>query len=308
MAHLVAEASAAGRPVALGADMPDLQINPRFLETLPRSAGARISQQIAQQFGPRSVLDIQRILQASDFLQGALGVGGIDGLPQPLLGGITLAEARDTYKQLSEARLSRKNLFYIQVTDLDPPDLGISARNASAPQGNTLAESLAIARSAVTGGLGGLIAGALGGSSPAAKPNAPDVAHLFNLFATNVSYAGATMTGERVHFGAVSIDRLVGTEQIDLQITTMDDEVGTLKRWFDAKFAQAAHSDGTFGLPGEYCVEIAVYHAVPKADNRAYKFYALMRPQSIQHDLTRGEQAMQEIQMTFQQFDTFYTP
>jgi hypothetical protein len=293
--------------------MADLKINPRFLETLQRSAGAQIAQKVAQQFSPKTILDIQRVLQASDFLSGALGIGGIENLPQPLLGGVTLSKARDIYKQLSEARIARKNLFFIHVVDDNPPDLGISPRAAASPGGDTLAGRLDAARnavsSAVSGGLGGIIAGALGSAaSPSTNGDDPSTSFLFNMFATNVSYGGNTMTGERTHFGAVSADRITGTEPVDLQITTMDDEVGTLKRWFDGKFKQAAHDDGTFGLPGEYCVEFHIYQAVPERDERAYKFYGVMRPQSIQHDLSRGDQAMQEIQMTFQQFDTFYTP
>lgn len=261
------------------------------------------AQKIAQQFSTKGILDIQRILQTGDFLQGALGLGGIDDLPQPLLGGITLAKAREMYSQLSNARMARKNLFYIEITDANPPMLGLLPRIPS-PGVNPFNVALNTVRSAA-GGLGGMIASALGAGSASA---APDVTNLFNLFATSVTYAPNTMTGERVHFGAVSMDKLTGTEPVELQLTTMDDEVGTLKRWFDSKFDQAAHSDGTFGLPKQYCVDIAIYHAVPNLREEAYTFKARMRPQNIQHELSRSDQAMQEIQMTFQQFDSFGKP
>jgi hypothetical protein len=266
---------------------------------LQRAAGVMAAEKIAQQFGGGGILDAQRILQASDFLQGALGIGGVGGLPQPLLGGISLSEARDTYSQLSNARIARKNLFFIQITDVNmPKGLGIFPR-VPAALGGVLNDVLSTVRGAA-GGLGGMVTDALGVK--------PDVTSLINLFATSVSYAPNTMTGERVHFGAVSMDKLTGTEPVELQVTTMDDEVGTIKRWFDAKFAQAAHSDGTFGLPSEYCVDIAIWHAVPKPYAGAYQFKARMRPQNIQHELSRSDQAMQEIQMTFSQFDTFFSP
>lgn len=274
-----------------------------FTETLQRTAGAKISQKVGQLFSPKAILAVQRILQAGDFLQGALGLDGIDELPQPLLGGVTLAKAREIYSQLYEARLARKNLFFIQVQDINPPDLKlVPPRTATTAPKSLLGQALSLAREATGGGLGGMISSALGAGKKAAAPN---VDNLFNLFATSVSYTPNTMTGERVHFGAASMDKLTGTEPVELQITTMDDEVGTLKRWFDGKFAQAAHSDGTFGLPYEYCVNITIYHAVPQADERAYQFNATFRPQNIQHELARAEQAMQEIQMTFSQFDTF---
>lgn len=285
--------------------MADFKISPKFAETLQKSAGAMVAQKVGQLFSPKTILGIQRILQAGDFLQGALGLGdAIDELPQPLLGGVTLSKAREIYSQLNEARLARKNLFFIQVQDINPPALKLAPPRPATPvpQGSTLSQALSLAREVTGGGLGNMISSALGAGKKSAVPN---VDNLFNLFATSVSYAPNTMTGERVHFGSASMDKLTGTEPVELQITTMDDEVGTLKHWFDGKFAQAAHTDGTFGLPFEYCVNIAIYHAVPQADERAYQFHATMRPQNIQHELARGEQGMQEIQMTFQQFDTF---
>jgi hypothetical protein len=70
------------------------------------------------------------------------------------------------------------------------------------------------------------------------------------------------------------MDKLTGIEPTELSITTMDDSRGSLKRWFDAKVEQAAHSDGTFGLPSEYWVDIECYHATPEAREDAYKLSA----------------------------------
>lgn len=293
--------------------MADFNINPKFIDTLQRSAGAIVAQKVAQQFSPKTVRDIQRILQFSDFLQGALGLGqDVESLPQPLLGGITLSKAREIYSQLNDVRLARKNLFYIEVEDPNPPALNLVPRSAvPSPVGSPLGTALSTFRAATSGGLGGLITSAIKGAFPAggsAASSDPNVSHLFNLFSTNVSYTPDTMTGERIHFGAASMDKLMGTEPTELQITTMDDEVGTLKRWFAGKFAQAAHTDGTFGLPNEYCVTFTVYHAVPQADPGAYKSMIRMRPQSIQHEMSRSDQAMSEVQMTFTQFDTFAAP
>ena len=291
--------------------MADFKINPKFAETLQKSAGAMVAAKVGQLMQPKTVLAIQRILQAGDFLEGALGLGqDIDQLPQPLLGGVTLAYAREIYSQLSSARLARKNLFFIEVHDITPPDLEMVPRTAVAtPPGSPLGTALKTFRDVTSGGLGGMISSALGaGKASGLSGNTPNVNHLFNLFATSVSYAPNTMTGERVHFGAASMDKLVGTEPVELQITTMDDEAGTLKRWFDAKFGQAAHTDGTFGLPNEYCVNITIYHAVPQADPAAYKLHVRMRPQSVQHELSRSDQAMQEVSMTFMQHDTFLKP
>jgi hypothetical protein len=290
-----------------------ININPRFAETLQKTAGARIAREVNQRLSPTAIKRIQQITQLSDFVGGVLG-SDFDAQPQPLLGGYSMQDARSIYAQLNDANLARKNLFFIEVTDGNAPPLAYVSRPPNAtPAGSRVGEVVDTARRAINGGIGGLInrgvaagfglAGAASGSSAT-----PVGSTLFNLFATSVSYAPSTMMGEKVPFGSATSDRLIGTEATELSLTTMDDEVGTLKRWFDGKFGQAAHTDGTFGVPGDYLVDIAIYHAVAKRDDRAYRFHAKMRPQAIQHELSRSEQAMQELTMTFSQFDSFMTP
>lgn len=285
------------------------EINPRFIETLQRTAGARIAQEVAQRLSPTSVQRIQQILRISDFAEGVFGNSGAQ--PQPLLGGVSMDFARDLHDQLQNARLARKNLFFIQVTDPNPPDLKYVSRPAGASsEASRIGEVIDTGRRILSGGLGGVISDglrSLGGTAGRGAGGGSSAAQMFNLFATSVSYSPVTMVGEKVPFGSATLDRLNGTEATELQITTMDDEVGTLKRWFEGKSAQAAHPDGTFGVPMEYLVNIAIYHAVVRPDDRAFKFHAKMRTQSIQMELSRSEQAMQEISMTFSQFDSFVT-
>jgi hypothetical protein len=295
--------------------MAEFSINPRFIETAQITAGARIAREIAQRLSPTAVKRIQQIMQAADFLDGALGLSGnYEDKNQPLLGGISLTEAKATFAQLNDAQIARKNLFFIEVTDPNPPDLGYVDRPAGAAPGSSgIGDIIDTGRRLVGGGLGAAISGGIGaltgrGSTASSAPRDVSIRHMFNLLATSVSYAPNTMVGEKIPFGSATSDRLNGTEATELSVTTMDDEVGTLKRWFEGKCAQAAHSDGTFGVPGEYLVNIAIYHAVIKPDDRAFKFHAKMRPQTMSHELSRSEQAMQEIQFTFSQFDSFVTP
>lgn len=300
--------------------MAQFNINPRFAETLQKTAGARIAREVNQRLSPTAIKRIQQISQLGDFIDGVLG-SDFDAQPQPLLGGYSMQEARSIYAQLNDAKLARKNLFFIEVTDGNPPDLGyVSSPPNATPASSRVGEVVDTARKAVdtarkviNGGIGGLInqgvatAFGLAGMSSGASAM-PQGCKMFNLFATSVSYAPSTMVGEKVQFGSAISDRLTGTEAVELQLTTMDDEVGTLKRWFEGKFDQAAHTDGTFGVPGDYLVDIAIYHAVAKKDDRAYRFHAKMRPQNIQHELSRSEQAMQELTITFSQFDSFMKP
>lgn len=292
--------------------MAQLNLNPKFIETLQRTAGARIAREVTQSLSGTTIQRIQQILQATDFVDGALGLSGeFSTQAQPLLGGVTMEYAKNVYAQLGAARLARKNLFVIQIDDITRPDLGYVQRPPDTTRSSSsIGEIINTGRRVLGGGLGGPISdgiGALAGRGQAAGPDSglPTGSGMFNLFATTVSYSPETMLGEKIPFGSANMDKLTGTESTELQITTMDDEAGTLKRWFEGKCGQAARKDGTFGLPSEYLVNIAIYHAVVKPDDRAFKFHAKMRPASIQYDLSRSEQALQEIQMSFSQFDSF---
>jgi hypothetical protein len=134
---------------------------------------------------------------------------------------------------------------------------------------------------------------------------------VLQLLAVDVSYNPATLTGDRIAIGGAVLDRLTGSEAVELRITTMDDEIGTLKSWFDAKCAQAVAQDGTFGLPRDYCVLIEVVHGLPDPEivaasgSEPYSAHVWMRPVTVEHELSRREQALAELSMTFTQFDSF---
>lgn len=244
--------------------MADFQLNPRAVETLKVTAAARIARTVAQKMSPTTIRRVQQLLQLNDFTQGLLGADDITHTEQPLLGGMTLAQAREVYEQMRDAQLARKNLFFIRVIDYNPP--------------------------------------------PVAYATGSYFTSLFNLFAVDVSYAPSTLQGEKVQLGSATMDRLTGAEATEMTITTMDDSRGSLKRWFEAKAEQAAHRDGTFGLPSEYWLDIECYHATPQAREDAYKVNMRMRAQSIQHELSRRDQAMGEIVMAFTQSDSFIRP
>lgn len=227
-------------------------------------AGARAAITAAQNALPQVVRDVQRLLDFSDSVarpvQGGQAVD-IQNVPMALLGGATLARARQVHETIRDARLARKNLWFIRVTDPNPPVEGVSA--------------------------GGVI----------------------DLLSLEVSYSPLTMAAEKINIGAAVFDRMNGSEPVELSLTVMDDEAGTVKQWFRGKCLQAAHPEGTFGLPAEYCVNIQIVHAIsdPYLDTQSppYKDFMTMRPQAIQLDLSRREAAMQELVLSFSEFDTF---
>lgn len=128
----------------------------------------------------------------------------------------------------------------------------------------------------------------------------------FNLFATEVEYAPSTLTGEKRRVGAAVVDAVTGGEAVELRIVTMDDASGTLKQWFAQQCALVEHPDGTVGVPADYQVGIRILHGVVSATQRvAYEDKGLFRPASIEYALSRREDGMQELQMSFTQLDTF---
>lgn len=127
-----------------------------------------------------------------------------------------------------------------------------------------------------------------------------------NLFATEVSYTAHSITGEAVRVGSAFIDKLEGTERVEMRITTYDDSVGSIKRWFEDLRLQLAHRDGTFGLPIDYLVRFKVTHAsILEGASNAYVNEYVMRPSTIETELSRRDDGLEEIAMVFVQFDPF---
>lgn len=131
-------------------------------------------------------------------------------------------------------------------------------------------------------------------------------AERFNLFATEVEYAPFNIAGDKRRVGAAVVDAVTGGEAVELRITTMDDAFGSLKRWYAAHSALVEHPDGTVGVPGDYQIGIRVIHGVVSGKQRiAYEDKGLFRPVGIEYSLSRREDALQELAMTFTQLDTF---
>lgn len=147
-----------------------------------------------------------------------------------------------------------------------------------------------------------------------AGQSATTATDVLRLLATDVSYNGRSIASEKLPIGAALMDRPTGIEPVEVSITTMDDEVGSLKRWFHGKLEQIAHTDGTFGVPSEYQVDIEIVHGIASPDidqkfvARAYTAVYTVRAATIQHELTRRDQGPEEIQMTFSQTDSWTRP
>lgn len=132
----------------------------------------------------------------------------------------------------------------------------------------------------------------------------------FNVFATSVEYSPFTVTGEYQRIGGVLIDTITGNEAVELSMVTLDDAAGSIKRWFAQMSARIAAGDGTIGVPASYAIRIDVTHAFADSSDippEAYRDSGLFRCANLSTSLTRGENNLAELQLTFTQVDTFWS-
>lgn len=132
-----------------------------------------------------------------------------------------------------------------------------------------------------------------------------DVSRTLNLYALEVEHGMGEVSGSPARAGAVTVDLLERREAGTLRITTLDDPAGTLKYWFEAHIAAIAMPNGTFGVPARYAIEIQVEHAVMEASFKAYCKRGLYRAQSCETGLSRREDGLVELTMTFTSLDPF---
>lgn len=132
-----------------------------------------------------------------------------------------------------------------------------------------------------------------------------DVSQLVNLYALDVEHGLGEVSGSKGRVGAAAVDLLGQLESGTLRITTLDDKVGTLKRWFDAHIAATANKNGTFGVPARYAIQIQIQHAFAGPSFGGYLKRGLYRAQSCETGLSRREDALSELSMTFTQLDHF---
>jgi hypothetical protein len=184
-----------------------------------------------------------------------------NGLPNPLLGGITPFEAAQIVTEIASTNYAKKNLYFIEITDY---------------------------------------------ASPADNQNASG---LFNMFCTGVQLTPPHIVGEAHGIGAGSMDSVTGMERGEVRLTTYDDAYGQIKRWFNKRKSLVVHPDGTFGLPAEYLLKLRLLHAAVNDQVMAmfggYEETYIIRPVSMETDLSRSEDGLQEIQLSFVQFDTY---
>lgn len=287
-------------------------------QTLKTTAAGRIAQEIAQSATPHLVRDVQRVLNIGSQIGQAVGlntgIGVIDRLfgamqrdsATPLLGGLSMRQAQAIYERASAMRLARKNLFFVRITDPNSP-LGVMQPSSDGGAGGLSVSRIGPSIASIAAGVTNSIAAIAGGALSGAAPIADMALSSFDILCLDVNYTDA-LTGDSVQIGSGFMDSPTGRSPTAMQLTTMDDEAGTIKKWFRAKMKQVAADDGTFGLPSDYLITIEVVHAVPLGggdEKLAYSGKLRMRAGQMQHDLSRRDQGLAEVQLTFEEADSF---
>jgi hypothetical protein len=188
--------------------------------------------------------------------------------PTPLFGGITPSEAKQIYAAVAALQIAKKNLFLVEIKSVNPRNTFFTTGPAALyAQGN----------------------------------------RALNLFVTDLEYAPATISGDKHRIGSASVDSVGGFEPIELRMTAIDDVIGTVKSWMQYQCSLVTNADGTVGVPNDYLVEIRVLHSFITNDSNpgGYEDTLIMRPVSISSSLSRREDTVQELQLSFTQFDTF---
>jgi hypothetical protein len=134
-----------------------------------------------------------------------------------------------------------------------------------------------------------------------------DISSRFNLFAVDLEFAPYAISGEKKKIGAAHVDLVNSSDPVELRVTTFDDESGFLKTWFAAHAQKTASNDGTVGLPAEYAISIKIVHGYvsQRTNIGGYADVGLYRVANIDNSLSRRDDNLQELQMTFVQLDTF---
>lgn len=128
----------------------------------------------------------------------------------------------------------------------------------------------------------------------------------FNLYVTGVLYAPQSLGGDAYNVGAAVLNSVKNTAAVELKITTLDDQHGTIKKWFKSQCALSAHSDGTVGVPYNYVCRIKVLYGVSrKLVIAPYEDIGWFKPTKLEAKLSRASDGMEELTLSFLQTESF---
>lgn len=140
------------------------------------------------------------------------------------------------------------------------------------------------------------------------KPQENSDFNYVNFFATSVQYSALDGTGNAQKANSGFFDVPENQMPTEFQITTLDDVEGSIKRWFQERFDRCYRPDGTHGIPIEYLMLVEVQHCVVSGGSggdKAYVSRRVCRVGRMDHNLDRRDDAMEEVNFTLVQHDSF---
>lgn len=208
----------------------------------------------------------------------------------PLTANLTLKQVESICALSHAMGRSLKNIFLIEIREVKFPLAGLSVLNSIIPAGSQYKQIQNI----VNTGVGFIQDKGHGGNIFKDK---------FNMLCTDISYSPISLENNQASIGSSMLELAKTAQLSEVSITTLDDPNGSVKSFFKALASKRVHSDGTVGLAGDGLVEITIYHnnVTKKGFSNQLKCY----PLSLDLDLSRKDNGVEEFTMRFQQADSF---
>jgi len=211
-------------------------------------------------------------------------------VPNPLLGGYSRKETQKQAQLAFKTAYAKNNLFLVRLFDKNYPYTKTITFNS--------------------------------------ENGLPDSArHLWDLLAMGVSFNPIAITGDAVKLGMLQGDSIQQSERVEVRMTLLDTAQGDIKRYLSAKKKQMINKDATANPPSDYVLEILIIHldqtiGRTKIGGKYIGIYdelELLEKSYIKHryqvrvstldiDLNKREDSLQELQVTFTEVDPFMTP
>lgn len=128
---------------------------------------------------------------------------------------------------------------------------------------------------------------------------------LFNLFTTQLSVNAFDIGGETIQIGSGELDVVNTSARSELNLTVLDTADGIIKDWATRKASYTAPSNGTVMPPYYYLFDVRIVYGTNVAYKQFYDQVYTMRVASMQNDVSRSEQGLEEVPLRFVQSDTF---
>jgi len=213
-------------------------------------------------------------------------------VPNPLLGGYSRKETKKLAQIAFKTAYAKNNLFLVRLFDKNYP--------MRTPKGE----------------INNYLAGV-----------PEEVRVSWDLLAMGVSFNPISITGDAVKLGLLQGDSIQQSERVEIRMTFLDNTKGTIKRYLSEKKKQMVNRDGTGNSPSSYVLELLIIHldqtvGVTKIGNKSIGVFDLdnltrdsyikhcyqVRVSSLDIDLNKREDSLQELQVTFTEVDSFMTP